>query len=257
MLISNVLVGCTCYSMESFNLGAYDHSKIIVEVEILKKMDDGYEKLKKAHEEEALNWNKPYPQLPLIPPYNYSDFEIAVKEVYKGNLNLNRTILRAGDKNSSCYWEPEVNNTYIFYLAKSITEDGIEVLDSPSVCNRKINSLSKNYHSEKKALNFFKNKPEGKFKINQKELIPENLKIKEFIVIEGAFKNGQRNGIWKLIEPIGYFNDKVVSNKVILSLSYENGKLLGIEEFQPINELVSSYFLRIWRMNFENKLRDL
>ena len=65
-----------------------------------------------------------------------------------------------------------------------------------------------------------------------------------------------RNGTWNLKEPIGNFNENLVSNKVILKLIYKNGELLKIEEFQPTNKLVSTYFLRIWKMNFESELTD-
>lgn len=248
--LSNVVIGCTCYLAESFNLEYYDESINIAEIKIIAKLKDNYEARLAQYKIDTMNWDKEYPPPPILPPNNYSEFRIEVIEVFKGNLNKSINKLRADEKNSSCYWEPEVGKSYIFYLGEILLIKGDEIGEIQG-CQRRIRNDNKNYKLEIEALKILKEKIEGKFKINQSELASDF--DKPYISVSGRFKNGNRHGKWIIAEPIINSKGETPPEKKVLILRYRNGNLISVKYFEPYNNFVANYFTRNWKHYYEEK----
>lgn len=248
--ISNTIFGCSCYMVNSFDLSDFDESINIAEIKVLEKLKGDYEIRLAQYKIDTTNWDKEYPPPPLRPPDDYSEFQIEVIEIFKGSLNLSIIELRATGKYSSCYWEPEVGKTYIFYFGELLTERDNEIVEIGG-CQRRIRNDSKNFNSEVEALKTFKEKRSGKFEIDQSDLI--NDLDRPYISIRGRFKKGKRFGRWIIAEPIIYSKDIKQPRKKLLVLRYKDGNLISIKFFEPNNAQMNNYILRRWKYYYEEK----
>ncbi len=100
--IPKVIFGCTCYMTKSFDIQNYDESINIAEIKVIDKINDDYEERLAQYQKDTIGWNKEHPPIPMLPPNNFTEFNIEVIEIFKGNLKKGRTELRATEKNSSC-----------------------------------------------------------------------------------------------------------------------------------------------------------
>jgi len=235
---------------ESFDIQVYDESSNIAEIKVIDKIDDGYEERLAKYQNDTIGWNKEYPPIPMLPPNNFTEFNVEVIEVFKGNLKKGKIKLRVIDKNSSCYWEPKTEKSYIFYFGERIDQKGIELIQIGG-CQRRIRTDSNNYLSEANALRIFKDKNQGKFVVEQSDLInPPN---KPYFSVKGKFKNGKRHGKWIIAEPIGYSKKETKHQEKVLILKYKNGKLMAVKYFKPNNNHTENYFIRHWKYYYEER----
>ncbi len=235
---------------KSFDIQNYDESINIAEIKVIDKIDDNYEEKLAQYQKDTIGWNKKHPPIPMLPPNNFTEFNTEIIEVFKGKLTKRIIKLRATDKNSSCYWEPEIGKKYIFYFGEKTDNEETEVIEIGG-CQRRIRVDSKNYSSEIKALRIFKEKKQGEFKIDQSNLA--NSSDKTYYSIKGKFKNGRRHGKWILAEPISYSKSKKEPRKKVLILKYINGKLKTIKYFRPNNNHVKNHFTRRWIYYYEER----
>lgn len=236
------IIGCSCYSLETFSLYQYDISSIIIALEVLEKKDNGYEQLVEQYRKDTVNWNKPY-HPPLPPRNNYVDFYIKVEKLYKGSIHSAEIILRAEGKNSSCYWEPQIGKRFIMYLDQSINENGSEIIEV-GTCYRIIESTDPNYDTDKKALEIFQTKKRGKV----------NLTINQKFILKGKFRKGKRHGTWKIYEPLEFLTDNEENR--VLSLSYKKGKLLEVKQYKSRDRHLNINFIRHWNRYHKNRLKQ-
>lgn len=247
VIISNILLGCSCYMIQSFDLKDYDESTHIAEIKVIEKLEDDYENRLAQYEKDTMNWDKEYPPIPLAPPNDYTDFRIEIIEVFKGNLDKSVVNLRANEKNSSCYWEPEVGKSYIFYLEEVLTEDKIVEVRG---CQRRIRNDSENYDSEIEGLEILGAKKDGIFKISQSSL-SDNQDEPHFS-IKGKFRNGKRHGKWTIAESQIYSKDQVQLGRKVLVLRFKNGYLMSVKYDKPNNKY-AEHFTRHWEYYYEEK----
>ncbi len=247
---SNAIFGCICYGIESFSLNRYDESVNIVEIEVLEKIKDDYEDRLAKFKVDTINWNKKHPPLPLLPPNNYTEFKIAIVEVFKGKINKSTIKLRANERNFSCYWEPKIGKNYIFYLGETTMIGKNETVEIFG-CQRTIRFDSKNYETEKNSLKILKEKEHGRFKIDQSVLMKNP--NKKYISMRGKFRNGRRHGRWIIAEPISYSKMETIPQEKVLVLRYKNGNVISVKYFEPKNEHIKYYFTRIWRNYYDEK----
>ena len=231
--LPSFISACTRYETRSFNLYSYDESINIIELLITEKVKSDYEARKAQYEIDTTNWNKAKRPKPFSPLPNYTDFEIEIIEIYKGKANPKITKLRASGLNSSCYWEPKIDESYIFYLDEIEFENGVEYIEI-STSPRLLNVKTSYYHSEKVAIKLLEAKSEGKFKINPSNLCSE---IGKYFPVQGKFKNGKRHGKWIIAEPVNRSSRcKIKPQKKVLVLNYKKGNLIFINYFSPKNE---------------------
>ena len=246
LLFPSILLACICIKTKSFNLQEYDENKNILEIEILSEIPDDYEKKVEQHRKDTMNWDKPYPPIPLMPKSSYTDFKIKIHETYKGEKK-EVELFRANDIYSSCYWIPKTGQRFIVYT------DGIG--DDKIVygfgCQRFINYNTTQYHSEKKILKLLQHKKDGKFKINQNELI-ENYP-KKYIAIEGEFKDGLRIGKWILREPILHGDIIIPKMKKVLILKYKKAEIISKKYIKPKTESIIR-LTRKWELRYIHNL---
>jgi len=247
IVMSNIILGCTCYMVESFDLEDYDKSMYIAEIKIIEKSEDDYDYRLAQYEKETANWDEEYPLAPFPPPNNYTEFRIEVIEVFKGNLNKSVVSLRANEKNSSCYWEPEVGANYIFYLEEVLTDNKIVEVRG---CQRRIRNDNENYDSEIEALKILGAKKDGAFKIDQSNLLDNQ--GEPYFPIKGKFKNGKRHGKWIIAEPKSYSKDQVQLGRKVLVLRYKNGHLMSVK-YDQSKDKYAEYFTKYWEYYYEEK----
>lgn len=230
IVLPHILSGCSCYMTESFDLKDYDEAINIIEIEIKGKC------------KEPIQEEETYP--PALPSM-FSLFDIEIRTIYKGDLTPVPVRLKI-NKKSSCYWEPIVGNTYILYLKKQEMASEIETVG----CFRKISVKAKNYTSEAKALRLLQAKKEGKFIIDQTDLL---LNPKQpYYSVKGAFKKGVRHGTWIIAEPIVYSTTKYQPISLVIRLKYRNGQLKSVKQYVTNDlELVTSHHISTWFVYFD------
>lgn len=216
LFICHTAIACICRHTESFSLPSYDEAEAIVEAKVLERIPDPPLPLVSP---DTSFGNRPRPPRPPVVS-TYADFSVAVTFVHKGAIGTGRKILRVGGRDSSCYHEPSVGESYIFYLGK----DG-ELLILPQ-CPRMVDIGDKHYFAERAALEKIRlaRNRKGRFLIVQRDLLSGG---GLFTAIKGRFKNGQRQGKWLIYAPIT--TQDFPSKRVILALFYKNGRLIRIE----------------------------
>ena len=249
--LPNIVFGCTCYAIESFNLHCYDNSSNIVEIKIIEKVHENYDERLEQYHIDTTNWNIGEPPIqPIRPPNTFVEFTIEIIKVYKGEVKMTTRTLRANDLNTSCHWEPEVGMSYIFYLGSTTINNNDETIEIFG-CQRRIRTDNKNYNSEIMALTILKDKKDGKFKVDQSEL-SKNLNQK-FISIQGEFRNGKRHGKWKIAEPIN-LNTKTTPTNNAITLEYKDDYLKCIKLKEISNKHINTNFIRPWYEYYNERI---
>ncbi|WP_338393353.1 hypothetical protein [Fulvitalea axinellae] len=215
-------------------------SETIVEVKVIEKKDNC---------EATLNQKDSIGEFDIFTQLlnDFTEFEIEIVEVFKGDINKSITTLRASDINSSCFWEPEVGKSYVLYTGKTINSADGNILEIEG-CQRRIRNDQTNYTSEIQALKILKDKKEGFFIVDQSELL--NQKKGYYITLKGSHKNGQRHGKWVLAEPINYSNSSAKVKSRIFVLKYKHGKLFFAKHFEPNNSFAKNYYMARWKFFF-------
>lgn len=250
---------CNCSNWtQSFDLEKYDRAEHIIEVEFLS--------VKSYEGKNEEQWKECYKKLyGYITKGNYLEFTVKLHQFYKGDsVNITKFI----HSESSCQWIPKVGSRYIIYLSENaIHTINNQVYFKAEQCNRITSTNMRRYDSEKKVLLFFKNPSNGKFVIEQKELITGtyqrintaiikyrntdkyeeliNLKKerqqqlrpyeeKDYVSLKGEYKNGKRVGTWYLFTPfiLPYYH-QVEKVEVVLELKYDKGILEDVKYFEP------------------------
>ncbi|MEM6380758.1 MAG: hypothetical protein AAF705_21425 [Bacteroidota bacterium] len=216
---TNALSACECSKSQSisFDLLEYHWASHILEVRILKEIPDDYEERLAQYQQDTMGWDKPFPPVPFpLRNTRYVDFEIEIVESFKGVLKSSIIRLRA-DWGSSCAWELEVGETYIFYFVEPEIEEDISFLEV-AACQRKVKIDEDHYASEIKALRLLKNTKEGSFVIDQSELL--TTKGQSYKPVKGFLKNGKLHGKISITEPLFYSNRNENPLETILSASF-------------------------------------
>ena len=234
----------------SFDIQIYDESNNIAEIKVIEKVKDDYEERLTQYQKDTIGCRKIYPPIPFLHLNDFTEFNVEVIEVFKGNLRKGKMKLRTTDKNSSCYWEPKIGNNYIFYFGKVIDRKGRELIEIGE-CQRRIRTDSKEFSSETTALRILKAKKQGRFRIEQSDLT--NSSNKPYFSVKGKFKNGKRHGKWILAEPISYSKTDTEYQEKILILKYKNGKLISVKHLKTNNSRIKNYFSRHWKYYYEEK----
>lgn len=229
------LFACQCSSSQSFDLSEYDFSENILLIEVLGKSDDKYSEYVKWHKEEALQWNKSFPQLPLMPRPPHDDFSIRITNVFKGELSLG--ILKLRSENSSCKWSPMIGQTYIIYLESLKREGKINYLNV-SACHRKIREESNNFKSELEVLNYLKEKVGGPFEFRYSiNYQGDSLSYK---FLSGRFDNQNREGQWIMSEPVPYEKIRWKLVDTMIVLGYKSDKLIETNFNYPSDDSIQT-----------------
>lgn len=248
----NISICCTCFMTESFNFFAYTEARNIIEVDIISesKIEDYQTKLNK-YRKLINDWKEDTPPpLPPPPPDEFITQNVRVRTLFKGN-NVQVNSIRIYDIESSCFWKPTVGEKYILYLGEILTLSKNKQVYVLSGCQRRINSKSNNFNSEKRVLKKIKDKKSNRFIIDQSELIPEM--DRRFIVLKGRFKNGKIHGKWIIGEPI--IGEEKSESKALkfFRLYFRNGKLKKIRSLDKSkikgNSQMKEYYLRSWYIN--------
>ena len=245
--VPKIVFGCTCFETFSFNLIAYEKSVNVVELRIVEKLSEDSEN---SEPKELSDSDTTYLSSP-TPPIDWTDFKIEIIETLKGSAGLKIDFLRVQDMNSSCYWEPKIGESYIFYLGVNLNEDGVEFFQLLSICERKIHSDSKNYNSEKDILKKLALKEDGPILAYQNELTENN--TNRYLAFQGEFIDKKRNGTWIISEPIAYGHENELTERNLIILKYRNGELLECEYKEPLNRHSGYAFTRFWKVYYEEK----
>lgn len=243
LLFPSILSACICIQMKSFNLKEYDEFENILEIEILDEIPDDYEKRVEQRRKDSISWGEEFAEfMPLVPRSSFVDFKIKIHEIYKGESN-GAVLFRVTDVYSACCWMPEIGQRFIIYARKI----GNDKMIYGFTCQRIIGYDTHQYLSEKRILKLLKHKEDGKFSINQNELIENH--NRKHITIQGEFKDGQRTGKWILREPILYGNSVIPKRKKILILDYEKGKITNKKYNKSKNRFIER-LTRKWELKY-------
>ncbi|WP_020538958.1 hypothetical protein [Lewinella cohaerens] len=229
---------CECRYQPWFDLLAYDQHTYVMEIEVLSQIKPPVHVLQESPAATTTDGVPSPPPLPPPPPHDYEDFNIRVLTNFKGD-ETNIHLLRASNKNSSCFGAPQAGQRYLVYADGLATQEGHSALVITSACQRKIPESSKHFEKEKELLLLLKGRQEEAF-------VTYEYDAGKLPILTGGFKKGQRSGAWKVYNPYATDNPEV-----IVRLRYRRGVLVRRKFYRKELASPANVLRFMWKYEYE------